>query len=258
MLIDSHCHLNYIKTDDELSEVLIRAKDNGIELMLNVCGSINDADEIIKTTNKHNNLYCSVGNHPHEASKVSFTNDELIKLSNHDKVVAIGEAGLDYFYDYGDKEDQKQQLIQQIEVARQTKLPIIIHNRNSDEDMIDILREEYKKGVFTGVIHCFSSSKELAEFALSIGFYISVSGIMTFNNSKVIRDIIKDVPLDKLLVETDSPYLAPVPKRGKINEPSFVKYTAEKLAELKNISFEELANITTNNFYRLFNKVKRV
>lgn len=258
MLIDSHCHLDYIKTEDEFQEVLKRAKENNIEMMLNVCSSLSDFPSVLEKTEKHDELCCSVGNHPHEASKVSFDNKELLTISKHPKVVAIGEAGLDYFYDYGDKKDQQTQLRQQIEVARETKLPIIIHNRDSDVDMINILKEEYKKGVFTGVIHCFSSTKALADFALSIGFYISISGIMTFNSAKKIRYIVKDIPLDKLLVETDSPYLAPVPKRGKVNEPAFVKHTAEMLAELKGISFKELAKATTDNFYKLFNKAKRI
>ncbi len=257
MLIDSHCHLDYIKTEDELEEVLKRADEHKIEMMLNVCSSLDEFSSVLNRTLKHSKLCCSAGNHPHEASKISFTNKELIELTNNDKVVAIGECGLDYFYDYGDKEDQRKQLRQQIEVARETKLPIIIHNRDSDADMIEILKDEYEKGKFTGVIHCFTSSKELADLALSIGFYISISGIMTFKNAADLRNIIKDIPLDRLLVETDSPYLAPVPKRGKTNEPSFVKYTAEQLAELKNISFNELAKTTTDNFYKLFNKVKR-
>ena len=180
--------------------------------------------------------------------------EDFIAKAAHKKVVAIGECGLDYYYDYSPKDVQVKVFVEQIKAARETGLPLIIHTRDADDDTIAILDEEYKKGAFSGEIHCFSSSKKLADFALSIGFYISASGIITFNKSGELRDIFAEVPLDRLLVETDAPFLAPVPMRGRRNESSFVVHTAEKLAQIKDVPLEKLAQITSDNFYRLFRK----
>ncbi len=255
MLVDSHCHLDFNDFEEDFEEVLNRAKENGVTTILNAGNNINELEQQLELSEKYPFIYTAVGVHPHNASEYKdIKAEDFIAQTKHKKVVGIGECGLDYYYDYSPKEEQVKVFIEQIRAAQQTGLPLIIHNRDADEDTIEILKEEYKKAPFSGEIHCFSSSKKLAEFALSIGFYLSASGIITFNKSNDLRDIFAEVPLDRLLVETDAPFLAPIPMRGRRNEPSFVLHTAEKLAQIKDISLEELAQITSDNFFKLFRK----
>lgn len=259
MLVDSHCHLNFEQLSTQLDDVVRRAKLAGVGHMLTIGTKLREFDSVRKIAEDYDNIHCSVGIHPHEAEEEgeTVTVEKLLALSDHPKVVAIGETGLDYFYEHSPREVQKHSFCVHIEAARRSGLPLIVHTRNADEDTIDILHDEYKKGPFTGVIHCFSSGWEVAEKSMQIGFYISISGIVTFKAAKELQDHVTKLPLDRLLVETDSPYLAPVPNRGKTNEPSFVAHTASKVAELKGVDTEELATITTNNFFELFNKIDR-
>ena len=253
MLVDSHCHLDYNDFEEDMDEIILRMKENGITAALNAGNCIDTLDEQLKLSEKYPFVYTAVGVHPHNADEFpEVSAAELAEKSRHKKIVAIGECGLDYYYDYSPKDIQVKVFVEQIKAARDTGLPLIIHTRDADDDTIAILDEEYKKGAFSGEIHCFSSSKKLADFALSIGFYISASGIITFNKSGELRDIFAEVPLDRLLVETDAPFLAPVPMRGRRNESSFVVHTAEKLAQIKDVPLEKLAQITSDNFYRLF------
>jgi TatD DNase family protein len=257
MLVDSHCHLNMPDFSEDLDTIISNARCNKIDGLLTICTELNELQELKEISKKNRNIWYSGGIHPNNIKE--HLNDELEVMKNFvtDKnFIAIGETGLDYFYANPKKEIQKDSFIKHISLARELNLPIIIHTREADEDTINILKTQYKKGKFKGVIHCFSATQELAMEALDIGFYISVSGIITFKNAESIRDTIKKVPLDKLLVETDAPYLAPVPNRGKRNEPAFVKHTAEYLSHLKEVSFEKLANQTTQNFFNLFNKAK--
>lgn len=255
MFIDSHCHLDFNDFEEDFNEIIERAKENGVTTILNAGNNINELDNQLKISEKYPFICTAVGVHPHNASEYeNIKAADIIAKTTHKKVVGIGECGLDYYYDYSPRETQIKVFIEHILAAQETGLPLIIHTRDADDDMIAILDEHYKKTPFTGEIHCFSSSKRLADFALSIGFYLSASGIITFNKSVELRDIFQEVPLDRLLVETDAPFLAPIPKRGRRNEPSFVIHTTEKLAQIKNISLEKLADITSNNFFRLFRK----
>lgn len=255
MLVDSHCHLDYNDFEEDFEDILSRARENGVTAMLNAGNNIGELDKQLELSEKYPFIYTAVGVHPHNAAEYeNIKAEDFIKETMHKKVVGIGECGLDYFYDYAPKEMQIRIFREQIIAAQETGLPLIIHTRDADDDTIALLSEMYKKKPFTGEIHCFSSSKKLADFALSIGFYISASGILTFNKSQDIREIFSELPLDRLLVETDAPFLAPIPLRGRRNEPAFVKYTAEKLAQIKDIPFDELAQITSDNFYRLFRK----
>ena len=250
MLADSHCHLEY---SDSLKDMLERAKQAGVKYILDAGNGLNNLDEHLKICEKFDGVYTSSGAHPHEASEYkNITVDDIVKAADNDKVIAIGEAGLDYFYDFAPKELQIDLFEKNIKASQITGKPLIIHNRESDDDMIYLLKKAYDKKEFKAVVHCYSSTWRLAEEALNMGFYVSASGIITFNKSQDIRDNFAKIPLDRLLVETDAPYLAPVPKRGKINEPANVIFTAQKLAEIKNISFDKMAEITTQNFKRLF------
>lgn len=255
MLIDSHCHLDFNDFDEDFDEIMARAREAGVTAMLNAGNNINELDRQLALSETYPFIYTAVGVHPHNAAEYpDIKAADFVEKSHHKKVVAIGECGLDYYYDYSPPDIQKKIFIEQIIAAQQTGLPLIIHTRDADDDTIAILDEYYQKAPFSGEIHCFSTSRKLAEFALSIGFYISASGIITFNKSGELRDIFKDIPLERLLVETDSPFLAPIPMRGRRNEPSFVRYTAERLAQLKDIPFEKLAQITSDNFHNLFRK----
>ncbi|MDP6109262.1 MAG: TatD family hydrolase, partial [Rhodospirillales bacterium] len=201
----------------------------------------------------------TAGIHPHNAAKEpEVTAEHQIRMARNDKVIGFGETGLDFFYDKSPRDLQKSQFKVHIEAAREAGLPLVVHTRDADEDMAEILKEETGKGAFSGLLHCFSSSRDLAETALDLGLYLSISGIVTFNKADELREIVKEAPLDRLLVETDAPYLAPVPKRGKRNEPAFTRHIAEKIAEIKEISFEEVATATTDNFFNLFSKAKPV
>lgn len=255
MLIDSHCHLDYPDFADDRDAVIERARAASIGLMLTISCKISEADKIIALAQSYDDVLCSIGIHPHEAGSEPETSAaRLVELSAHEKVVGIGETGLDYFYEHSPRKAQQKNFRQHIEAARLSSLPLIVHARDADEDTADMLEEEYKKGAYPGLIHCFTAGPELAKRALDIGFYISISGIATFKSAQALRNVIKTVPLDRLLVETDAPWLAPIPHRGKRNEPSFVRHTAELVAEVKGISFAELEKATTENFFKLFTK----
>ncbi|MGC6536488.1 MAG: TatD family hydrolase [Candidatus Puniceispirillaceae bacterium] len=257
-LIDTHAHLDYPHLADQLDDVLERANDAGVKQIISIGVKLSTADAPKAIAEAHDHIWCSVGIHPHEAENepLSCDVDAIKQAADHPKCVAIGEAGLDYFYDNAPRERQALSLRAQIQVARELDLPIIIHSRDADEDMAAILEDEYHKGAYRGVLHCFSSGAALAERALAIGFYVSFSGIVTFKSATELQAIAKQIPRNRLLVETDAPYLAPVPMRGKKNEPAFTRYTAEYLAELRDISVEELAEITTQNAQNLFTKMK--
>lgn len=255
MLIDSHCHLDFNDFEDDFAEMLERARENGVTVMLNAGNNIGELKQQLEISERYPFIYTAVGVQPHNAAEYpDIMAEDFVQAAKHKKVVAIGECGLDYYYDYSPKDVQIKVFKEQVKAAQEIGLPLIIHNRDSDDDMIKILGKAYKEKPFSGVIHCFSSSKKLAEFALSIGFYLSASGIITFNKSNEVREIFKEVPLNRILIETDAPYLAPVPVRGRRNESAFIVYTAEKLAQIKNIGVDELAEITSNNFHDLFRK----
>ena len=257
-LVDSHCHLDFPDFADDLDGVVARAKDAGIGWMLTISTHITKFDQVRAVAEQFDNIWCSVGIHPHEAAREPEVDAvQLQTLADHSKVIGLGETGLDYFYEKSPREEQQRNFRSHIQAARETGLPLIVHARNADADTADILEEENAKGAFPGLLHCFSSGPELAKRALDLGFYISFSGIVTFKNAEEVRCIAKDVPLNQLLVETDAPYLAPVPNRGKTNEPAFTAYTAAKVAELHDIEINQLADVTTDNFFRLFSKANR-
>lgn len=257
MYVDSHSHINSSDFAYDREETVERAYSAGVRCIMDVSDDIATTPQITDFCAKHKNIFTTTGVHPEICDKYpELTAETLIEQAQNKYVVGIGECGLDYYYSANNKTQQIKTFQAHIDAARKTDLPLIIHSRNADDDMINILRSEYKKAPFRGEMHCFCSSPALAEFALSIGFYISASGIITFKNSQDLRDIFREIPKDRLLIETDSPYLAPVPYRGKRNEPSFVVKTADVLAEIKNISTTEIAEITANNFFRLFKKVK--
>ncbi len=258
MLVDSHCHLDFSDYAGNVEAVVERARAAGVGVCVSIGTELARFPGVKAVAEKFPHVWCSVGVHPHEAEK-ELLDDEaaLLREAVHPKVVAIGETGLDYFYEHSPRPQQQANFRSHIAAGRKTGLPVIVHTRDADDDTIDILREEMGKGEFTGLIHCFTGTQRLADAALALGLYISVSGIATFKNSTALRDVIKTVPLDRLLVETDAPYLAPVPHRGKTNEPAFVVHTAAMLAELKGVSAAELAAATTDNFFRLFSKVRR-
>ena len=258
MLVDSHCHLDFPEYAGKVEEVLARARAAGVGVCVSIGTELKRFPGVRAVAEAHDNVWCSVGVHPHESEKELLDDAAvLIAEAAHPKVVGIGETGLDYYYEHSPREPQKKNFRSHIAAARQTGLPVIVHTRDADDDTIAILREEMEKGPFTGLIHCFTGTQRLADAALELGLYISVSGIVTFKNSQPLRDVIKTVPLERLLVETDAPFLAPVPHRGKTNEPAFVVHTARMLADLKGVTEEELATATTENFFRLFSKVQR-
>ena len=257
MLVDSHCHLDYHERDGDIDDVLTRARESDIGTIVTICTKISEAKSVQKLAARYDNVWCTVGVHPHEASLECQRNpSELIKLAKCKEVVGIGESGLDYYYEHSSRTDQEKSFRTHIAAARSTGLPIVIHSRNADEDCERILKDEMQNGYFCGVMHCFSSGPSLAQTALELGLYISISGIITFKKSEELRNIIADVPLERLLVETDAPYLAPEPYRGKRNEPCYVSHTAKTLADLKKVETKILASATTNNFFTLFSRAK--
>ena len=256
MLVDSHCHLDFPDFDVDRTELLRRAAEAGVGLMVTISTRIARFDRVLAIAEAHEPVYCSVGTHPNSAHEEPDTSTEqLVELSTHPKVVAIGEAGLDYVYGAEHKAVQATGLRRHIAAARITGLPLVIHARGADADMIDILREESGKGAFPAILHCFTAGPELAQLGVDLGFYLSFSGILTFRSAENLREIARTVPLDRLLVETDAPYLAPVPHRGQRNEPAFVKDTARVLGEVAGLGPEEIASVTTENFRRLFTKI---
>ena len=256
MIVDSHCHLNFSEKELPLVEVLNNAKKNNIGLMLNIATNSIEYDNLINTSNLYKEVYFTLGVHPHEANDL---NNEVIKKiyinKNNKKFIGIGETGLDFYYNNSDKLSQINSFEKQIEIAQNLSLPIVIHMRNAENEMLEILEKNQKKKHFNGVIHCFTSNQKFADAAIALGFYISASGIITFKKSDELRDIFKNLPNNKILVETDSPYLSPEPLRGKVNQPSHIIHTIKKLSEIKNISYNETVNLTKSNFLKLFNKV---
>jgi TatD DNase family protein len=254
MLVDSHCHIDFAEPDQRQG-LIARARAAGVRTMLTIGTAAEDLDEVVAIAESDPDIWATVGIHPHEAAA---TPDDVIvrlgALAAKPKVVGIGETGLDYHYDHSPRDRQAQFFHAQCRVAREAGVPLIVHSRMADTDTVSILTEE---GMSTGVIHCFSTSRALAEPALALGFYISISGIVTFKNADELRGIVGELPLDRLLIETDAPYLAPVPLRGQTNEPAFIVHTAAKVAELKGVSVEEIGRITSDNFFRLFTKARR-
>lgn len=258
MLVDSHCHLDFPEFAPELDAVVDRARTAGVGLCVSIGTTLDGFPRVQAVAERFDSVWCSVGIHPHEAEKEPLEDAQaLIALAQGPKVVGIGETGLDYFYEHSPRAAQQKNFRLHIAAARELGLPLIVHTRDAEDDTIEILRDEMEQGAFTGLIHCFTGTKKLADAALELGFCISVSGIATFKKSEELRAVIRDVPLERLLVETDAPFLAPVPHRGKRNEPAFVAHTADVLAGLKGVSREDLAAQTTQNFFSLFRKVKR-
>ncbi len=251
MLVDSHCHLNFPELAENLPAIRQSMQDNGVGHALCISVTLPDFPQVLALAENHQNFYASVGVHPDYENIDEPTVDELIRLANHPKVVAIGETGLDYFRLTGDLEWQRQRFRHHIRAAIACDKPLIIHTRNAAEDTLRIMREENAQQV-GGVMHCFTESLDVAMQAIALGFYISFSGIVTFKNAAALKDVAKHVPLDRILVETDSPYLAPIPHRGKTNQPAYVKYVAEEIARLRGNSLEEVTTATTENFFRLF------
>lgn len=258
MLVDHHCHLDFPKLSDDLAGVLARAHAAGVGVMVTISTRIKRLPELLAIAEANANVYCSVGTHPHNAhEELDITVDDIVRLSEHPKVVAIGEAGLDYYYQHSTPAAQAEGFRRHIAAARQTGLPLEIHARDADQDTAAILEEEHAKGPFPAILHCYTGGPDLAARALKLGLYVSFTGVVTFKKSEALREIAGSVPLDRMLVETDAPYLAPEPYRGKPNEPAYVVHTAKTLAAVKGVTPDELAAATTDNFFRLFGKVPR-
>ena len=258
MLVDSHCHLDFPDFASELDAVVVRARAAGIGRMVTISTRVKKHAQVLAIAEKFPDVFCSVGTHPHNAQEeTDIDAAKLIALSQHPKIVAIGEVGLDYHYDKSPRDLQAKSFREHIAAARATKLPLVIHSRDCDEDMAKILTDEMGKGAFPAVLHCFTGGRDLAFKAIDLGLYVSFTGILTFKNSGALREIAAQLPAERILVETDAPYLAPGPYRGKRNEPSYVVETARVLAEARGVSADEIARQTTENFFRLFNKVPR-
>jgi TatD DNase family protein len=257
MLVDSHCHLNYKGLVEDQAAVLARARAAGVGAMLNISTREREWDEVIGLAEREGDVWASVGIHPHEAdTHIDVDMAKLVERAAHPRVIGIGETGLDYYYDHSDRQQQRTSFVSHIAASRETGLPLIVHTRDAENDTAEIMTREMEQGAFPAVIHCFTASAEFGRIALDLGFYISLSGIVTFKNATDLRDFATTVPLDRLLVETDSPFLAPVPHRGKSCEPAFVRDTAAFLAQLRGISVEEMSQITGDNFHKLFTKVQ--
>ena len=256
MLIDSHCHLNYKGLVEDQANVLDRSRAAGVDLMLNIATRESEWDAVLDTAVRESDVWATVGIHPHEADEHPHVDTaKLVERAAHPRVVGIGETGLDYYYDHSDRERQQKSFRSHIAACRETGLPLIVHTRDAEEDTIRILREEMEQGAYSGVIHCFTASGAFADAAMALGFYISISGIVTFKSARDLQETAARLPLDRLLVETDSPFLAPVPHRGKPCEPAYVADTARFLASLRGESVEQLAAATSANFRALFAKV---
>ncbi len=258
-LVDSHCHLDFPDFKDELEEVVTRAGEAGIKYMVTICTHVTRFAQVRAVSEQFPNIFCTVGVHPHQAGEEPpVTTEDLMKLAQDPRVVGIGETGLDFHYDNAPRDEQERNFRAHIGAARETGLPLIVHTRDADDETVRVMTEEYEKGAYPALIHCFSAGPELARRVVEMGFHISISGIITFKNAEALRDIVRGVPLDRLLVETDSPYLAPVPKRGKRNEPAFTAFTAARVAGLLDVSLDRLARATTRNFFNLFGKARLI
>ena len=256
MFVDSHCHLNYKGLVEDQQAVLVRARAAGVSTMLNISTRESEWDEVIAVAERESDVWASVGIHPHEADQhPDMQTATLVEHSGHERVVAIGESGLDFYYDHSDRDRQRTSFRAHIAAARETGLPIIVHTRDAEADTAEILADEMGKGAYPGVIHCFTASADFARKALDLGLFISISGIVTFKNARDLQETAKTLPGDRLLIETDSPFLAPVPHRGRPCEPAFVADTARFLAALRGESVEALAETTSANFLKLFSKV---
>ncbi len=258
-LVDSHCHLDFSELEKNIDHILNEADLAGVGFMQTICTRVSDFNKILNISKRDKRIFCSIGLHPlHVEEEETIIADKIVELSKHQKVIGIGETGLDFFYEKKARniELQKLSFIEHIKAAQETGLPIIVHTRNADEDTVQILHEQYKIKPFKGVIHCFTASEWLAKECIKLGMYISASGIITFKSAKNILDIFAKIGLENILIETDSPYLAPIPHRGKTNMPSYVTYVAQKLSEAYSMPYNDIALITTNNFFRLFEKAK--
>ena len=251
MFIDSHCHLNFPDLAGQLESILANMRDNGVSHALCVSVDLPSFPQVLELAQNHDNLYASVGVHPDYELEIEPSQAELVRLAQHSKVIAIGETGLDYYRLTGDLEWQRERFRTHIRAARECGKPLIIHTRSAAQDTLRIMAEE-NAGSIGGVMHCFTENLEVAQAAIDLGFLISFSGILTFKNATIIKEVARNIPLDKILIETDSPYLAPTPHRGKTNQPAYVKHVAEEIARLRNITVDEVGLATTRNFNRLF------
>jgi TatD DNase family protein len=257
-IVDSHCHLDYDGIAENIGDVLARAETAGVGFMLAISSRIRKFDQVLRIAEAHENVFCTVGTHPHNAhEELDIPVSEIVRLAQHPKVAGIGEAGLDYFYDNSPREAQMQGFRNHIAAARETGLPLVIHTREAEEDTARMLEEEMGKGAFRALLHCFTSQQWLAEKAVELGLYVSFSGILTYKTAENLRVTAAALPADRLLVETDAPFLAPIPFRGKSNEPSFVVKTLEQLAVVRGVSRDDMAHQTSENFFRHFSKIPR-
>lgn len=257
MIIDSHCHLGYKDNNNNIDLVIKNAESNDVKVLLNIATKQQDFKKLRDISLKYKNVYYTLGIHPHESFETNqLIIDEILKYSDDDKLIGVGETGLDFFYNHSDKKTQIRSLEMHIELAQLTNLPLVIHMRDAEEDFLNICHNSTRFNYFKGVIHCFTGTLKFAQKALDLGFYISASGVVTFKKSFELRETFKKIPLNRLLVETDSPFLSPEPMRGKINEPSNIIYTINELSNIYNVDTDEISKQTTNNFLKLFNKVK--
>jgi TatD DNase family protein len=260
-IVDSHCHLDLLEKQGlNLEEVMKNCELANVKILQTICTKITEIEQLLNYTKKYDFVYASVGNHPCNVfDQPKITAQEIVKICQaNPKIIGIGETGLDYYHDKSQIDLQKNSFIEHIKASSQTDLPLIIHSRDADLDMMEILTAEQKNSKFPALLHCFSSSQDLARKALDLGIYISISGIVTFKNALQLQEIVKYLPLEFLLVETDSPYLAPIPNRGKTNQPAFTKHVVEFIAQLKGLSFDEVASQTTENFLKIFKSAKRL
>lgn len=260
MLIDSHCHLdrlNLDKHDGKLTNIIDTATARGVEAMLCVAISVENREAVLKIAEEYDHIVASVGVHPLDIEKGLANCEQLIEWSQHPKIVALGESGLDYYYSEDSKEVQKESFIRHLQAGSEAQLPVIVHTRKAKEDTLSLIKE-HGNLESAGVLHCFTEDWDMAKRALDLNYYISISGIVTFKNAEELRDVVRKTPIERLLVETDSPYLAPIPYRGKPNQPAYVREVAEFVADLRNISYEELTRITAENFFKLFSKSEAI
>tara|TARA_B110000858_G_scaffold155632_1_gene177770 strand:- start:1740 stop:2519 length:780 start_codon:yes stop_codon:yes gene_type:complete len=258
MIIDSHCHLNYLKDKISLDSIIQNAKEKNISLMLSIATNSNEFDDLIKVSNEYEEVYFTLGIHPHEANQMNKNvTKRIYENSNNVKFIGIGETGLDFYYNHSDKKSQIKSFEKQIEISQDLSLPLIVHMREAEKDTLEIIKRKIKLKNLSGVIHCFTGTQKFADEMIELGFYISASGVVTFKKSDELRSIFKSIPSNKLLVETDSPYLSPEPIRGITNQPSHITHTIKKLAEIRNSDYDQLIRSTSENFYKLFTKLNK-